>query len=258
MPFVRVDGRSLEYEWVGEGAPGAPTLVFLHEGLGSIGQWRELPQRLASATSCAALVYSRYGHGQSDVLQEPRSPTYMHDEALRSLPELLAKLQVSAPVLVGHSDGASIALIHAGAGHAVRGLVLEAPHVFVEDFGLEGIREVTRAFAHTELRQRLGRYHRDVEKMFRGWSDIWLSPAFRDWNIEVSLRGIRCPVLVIQGADDEYGTMAQVDAIARQVRGPCELLKLGACGHTPHRDQPDVTLAAMSRFVAGLDLTVRR
>ncbi len=249
MPFVEVDGRALEYEWVGD---GAPTLVFLHEGLGSIGQWRDFPQRVARATGCAALVYARYGHGQSDVLQEPRTPAYMHDEARRSLPELLAKLRIIAPVLVGHSDGASIALIHAGAGHAVRGLVLEAPHVFVEEYGLEGIRVATRAFEGTDLRQRLGRYHSDAEAMFRGWSDIWLSPAFRGWNIEACLSGIRCPVLAIQGVNDEYGTMAQLDTIARQVRGPCELVKLVDCGHAPHRDQPDVTLAAVQRLVAGV------
>ena len=249
MPFVEVNGRSVEYEWVGERAPGRPTLVFLHEGLGSIRQWRDFPQRVASATGCAALGYARYGHGQSDVLQEPRTPAYMHDEALRSLPELLATLQIVAPVLVGHSDGASIALIYAGAGHAVRGLVLEAPHVFVEEYGLEGIRAATRAFESTDLLQRLGRYHRDAKRMFRGWSDVWLSPEFREWNIEASLPGICCPVLAIQGADDEYGTMAQLEAIARQVHGPCELLKLAGCGHTPHREQPDVTLAVVQRFI---------
>ena len=252
MSFISVTGRTLEYEWRGESAPGKPTLVFLHEGLGSIEQWRDFPLRVASATGCAALVYSRYGYGQSDVLQEPRTPSFMHDEALRSLPELLSSLKIVAPVLLGHSDGASIALIHAGAGHAVRGLVLEAPHVFVEEHGLEGIREARRAFETTDLSQRLGKYHRDAARTFRGWNDVWLSPAFRYWNIEKLLSGVRCPVLAIQGEDDEYGTTAQLDAIARQVSGPCERLTLPACGHAPHRDQPAATLAAVARFVNGL------
>src|SRR5438067_1121214 len=195
MPFISVTGRTLEYEWRGESAPGKPTLVFLHEGLGSIEQWRDFPLRVASATGCAALVYSRYGYGQSDVLQEPRPPSFMHDEALRSLSELLSSLNIPAPVLLGHSDGASIALIHAGAGHAVRGLVLEAPHVFVEEHGLEGIREARRAFETTDLRQRLGKYHRDAARTFRGWNDVWLSPAFRHWNIEKLLSGSRGPAV---------------------------------------------------------------
>jgi len=218
-------------------------------GLGSLRQWRDFPMRVANATGCAALVYSRYGYGQSDVLQEPRTPSFMHDEALRSLPELLSSLRIVAPVLVGHSDGASIALIYAGAGHLARGLVLEAPHVFVEEHGLAGIREAKRAFETTDLSECLAKYHRDTERTFRGWNDVWLSPAFRDWTIEDCLPGVRCPVLAIQGEDDEYGTMAQLDAIARGVSGPCDLVKLPACGHSPHRDLPEATLTAVTRFV---------
>ena len=218
-------------------------------GLGSLRQWRDFPMRVANATGCAALVYSRYGYGQSDVLQEPRTPSFMHDEALRSLPELLSSLRIVAPVLVGHSDGASIALIYAGVGHPARGLVLEAPHVFVEEHGLEGIREAKRAFETTDLSECLAKYHRDTERTFRGWNDVWLSPAFRDWTIEDCLPGVRCPVLAIQGEHDEYGTMAQLDAIARGVSGPCELVKLPGCGHSPHRDQPEATVAAVTHFV---------
>jgi len=252
VAFISVAGRRLEYEWIGESAPGKPPLVFLHEGLGSLRQWRDFPARVTTATGSAALVYSRYGHGQSDVLEEPRTPSFMHDEAGRSLPELLSTLKIAAPVLVGHSDGASIALVHAGAGHPARGLVLEAPHVFVEEHGLEGIRRAKRAFETTDLVRRLGKYHRDAARTFRGWNDVWLSPAFRDWNIEDCLPGVRCPVLVIQGENDEFGTMAQLDAIARGVSGPCELLKLPACGHSPHRDRPEAVLAAVTRFVNGL------
>src|SRR5438067_3575656 len=183
MPFISVTGRTLEYEWRGESAPGKPTLVFLHEGLGSIEQWRDFPLRVASATGCAALVYSRYGYGQSDVLQEPRPPSFMHDEALRSLPELLSSLNIPVPVLLGHSDGASIALIHAGAGHAVRGVVAMAPHVFIEPLCLTSIANAAHAFANTDLADRLGRYHREARKTFYGWADVWLEPDFKGWDI---------------------------------------------------------------------------
>ncbi|MDH5576898.1 MAG: alpha/beta hydrolase [Betaproteobacteria bacterium] len=250
MPFVTCAGHALEYEWRDAGAPGKPTLVFLHEGLGSIRQWRDFPQQVAQATGCHALVYSRYGYGQSDVLAEPRVDVrFMHREALEALPELLAKLAIERPVLIGHSDGASIALIHAGAGHAVRGLALMAPHVFVEPICVTSIGKASAAFASTDLAQRLAKYHRDPRKTFHLWADVWLDPEFLQWNIEEYLPGIACPVLAIQGEDDEYGTMAQVEAIRRGVRGPCELRKLAACGHAPFRDQPQATLEAMTRFI---------
>jgi pimeloyl-ACP methyl ester carboxylesterase len=250
MPFQSAAGRSLECEWI-EG--GEPTLVFLHEGLGSIRQWRDFPARAARASGCRVLLYNRYGYGDSDVLAEPRvGVRFMHDEALVALPELLAGVRIEAPVLVGHSDGASIALIHAGAGHPVRGLVLMAPHVFVEDICIRSIEQARHTFETGDLRARLGRYHRDPEKTFHLWNDVWLDPEFRRWNIEEYLPGIRAPVLAIQGEDDAYGTMAQLEAIARQVRGPCELLKLARCGHSPQRDQPEATLAALTRFVGAL------
>ena len=247
MPHITAAGHALEYEAI-EGR--GPTLVFLHEGLGSVGQWRDFPRRVAQATGCPALVYARYGYGQSDVLAEARVPvSFMHDEALTSLPQLLAALGVADPILVGHSDGASIALIHAGAGHPARGVVALAPHVFVEDICISSIAAAREAFETTDLPARLGRYHRDPRRMFYLWCDAWLDPRFRDWNIEGYLPGIRCPVLAIQGEDDEYGSMAQLDAIARQVRGPCELLKLPGCGHSPQRDRADDVAAAVARFV---------
>jgi pimeloyl-ACP methyl ester carboxylesterase len=183
------------------------------------------------------------------VLEAPHAATFMHDEARVALPEVLRALGIEEPVLFGHSDGASIALIHAGSGHAVRGLVLEAPHVFVEEHGLKGIVEAKRAFDAGGLRDGLAKYHRDAEKTFRGWNDAWLAPGFRDWNIEGFLPGIQCPVLAIQGVDDQYGTMAQLESIRQRVSGPCELLKLADCGHSPHRDQPGAVLAAVTRFV---------
>jgi len=255
MPTVRAAGRSLAYEWVGEGANGKPVLVFLHEGLGSIRQWRDFPAKLAAATGCRGLVYDRYGYGQSEVLAEKRRTVrFMHDEALSALPEMLAALKIQNPILVGHSDGASIALIHAGAGHPARGVVAMAPHVFIEPICISSIRKATETFERTDFAEKLGRYHRDARKTFYGWADVWLDPEFRGWDIrEDYLPKVRCPVLAIQGHDDEYGTMAQLDEIARCVAGRCELLKLEQCGHSPFRDQPEQTLRAIRAFVKGLE-----
>ena len=251
MPVVKAAGRSLSYEWIEGEARGKPTLIFLHEGLGSIRQWRDFPVKVVAATGCRALVYDRYGYGQSDVLEEPRrSARFMHDEALRLLPDLRKKLGIDDAILVGHSDGASIALIHAGAGHQARGVAVMAPHVFIEPVCLASIREAIRAFETTDLPAKLGRYHRDARKTFYGWADVWTEDNFESWDIrEDYLSRIRCPVLAIQGHADEYGTMAQLDDIARHTAGPCELLKLEDCGHTPFRDQPEKTLAAVARFI---------
>jgi pimeloyl-ACP methyl ester carboxylesterase len=250
MPFVNCAGHALEYEWLDAEEAGRPTLVFLHEGLGSIRQWRDFPLQVVKATGCRALLYSRYGYGQSDVLREDKAGVrFMHREALEALPALLAALRVERPVLVGHSDGASIALIHAGAGHAVRALAVMAPHVFVEPICVESIRKASDAFEASGLAERLGKYHRDPVKTFRLWADAWLDPAFRAWNIEEYLPGIACPVLAIQGEEDQYGTMEQLERLRRGVRGPCELVKLAACGHAPFREQPQATLDALTRFV---------
>jgi pimeloyl-ACP methyl ester carboxylesterase len=246
--FSTVNGRSLEYQRIAAAGDG-PTLVFLHEGLGSIGQWRDFPVRIATATGLPALVYARYGHGQSDVLQQAHGADFMHREALESLPELLRTLGIARPVLIGHSDGASIALIHAGAGHPVRSLAVMAPHVFVEDISIEGIVAAKHAFETTDLPQKLARHHRDSNKTFYGWNDVWLSTAFRSWNIERYLPAITCPLLAIQGHGDEYGSMAQVDAIARQSGGPVEVLKLERCGHSPQKDQAEAVVAAITEFV---------
>jgi pimeloyl-ACP methyl ester carboxylesterase len=252
LSFVTAQGRKLEVQKIRGAEGGAPTLVFLHEGLGSVSMWREFPGKVVEATGCTAVVYSRYGYGNSDVFGEPRSVRYMHDEALNTLPELLAALGVRDPVLVGHSDGGSIALIHAAA-HPVKGLVVMAPHVFVEDLSVRSIAEAKAVFEGTDLPQKLGRHHADAAKTFRGWNDIWLHQDFRAWNIEEALPRITCPMLAIQGFDDEYGTMAQLEAIARQTAGPIELLRLAACRHSPHRDQPKVVIEAMARFIDRLD-----
>lgn len=246
-------GHKLEVQRIAGSGKAARTLVFLHEGLGSLAMWRDFPRSAAVATGCAAVVYSRYGYGRSDVLSEPRAVDYMHVEATEVLPELLARLEIPDPVLVGHSDGGSIALIHAATRDGVTGLVVMAPHVFVEDISVKSIAEAKTAFETTDLPQKLGRYHADAAKTFWGWNDIWLHRDFRAWNIEEYLPRIRCPMLAIQGFDDEYGTMAQLEAVARQTGGPIELLRLAACRHSPHRDQPEVVIEAMSRFVDRLD-----
>ena len=246
MPQVVAAGHALEYRWI-EGS--GPPLVFLHEGLGSIGQWRDFPDRPARATGCRALVYDRYGYGQSEVLKEARvSVKFMHDGALRELPDLLKNLEIENPILIGHSDGASIALIYAGV-HPVRAVTVMAPHVFIEDICIDSIRKAARQFETTDLPERLGKYHRDARKTFHLWADAWLDPAFREWNIAAYLPRIKCPLLAIQGEGDEYGTMAQLDAIKRQVSGPCELLKLPDCGHSPHRDQTERVLNSISGFI---------
>ena len=250
--FVTVQGRRLEYRRIASSRPALPTLVFLHEGLGSVSTWRDFPDRVAATTGCGVLVHSRYGYGRSDALERPHRVDYMHREALDFLPELLDKLGIDDPLPVGHSDGGSIALIYAGARHPAKGLALLAPHVFVEDISVESIAKARQAFETTDLPQKLARHHADPAKTFYGWNDIWLHPDFRSWNIEAFLPDVRVPILAIQGQDDEYGTMRQVDAIAAQAGGPVELVRLAECGHSPHRDQPEATLAAIRRFVGAL------
>jgi pimeloyl-ACP methyl ester carboxylesterase len=251
--YLAAHGRRLEYRWISPRERGKPPLVLLHEGLGSAELWRDFPDRLADRTGSGALVYSRYGYGHSDVLAGPRNIRYLEHEALTSLPAVLATLRIGSPVLVGHSDGASIALIHAADGRwPVRGLVLEAPHVRVEDVTIQGITEARAAYESGTLRDKLRPWHTDVDATFHGWADVWLQPRFREWNIEERLSGIRCPTLAIQGEDDRYGTLAQVEAIRGGSGGPVEVLTLKGCGHAPHAERPEEVLDAMARFVAAL------
>jgi pimeloyl-ACP methyl ester carboxylesterase len=246
-------GHRLEAVWLGPPPDLAPTLVFLHEGLGSVTAWRDFPQRLVDATGLGALVFSRWGYGQSDPVTLPRPLRYMHDEALRALPDVLDAAGVRDAVLVGHSDGASIALVFAGSGlpaaSCVRALVLEAPHVFVEDVSVTSIAAAADAYWTGDLRARLARHHADVDGAFWGWNRAWLDPGFRSWNIEEYLPRVRVPSLVVQGEDDPYGTLAQVAAIEQKSGGPVERLVLPRCGHAPHKDQPDATIGAVARFV---------
>jgi len=249
---LEVQGHELEVLRIPARDADAPELVFLHEGLGSVSHWKDFPARVAKATGCPVTVYSRYGSGKSDLLTEARPVHFMHDEALHALPDLLAQLSIEDPILVGHSDGASIALIYAGAHDRVRGLVMLAPHVFVEDLSVASIAAAKVTFETTNLQEKLGRHHRDAARTFWGWNNIWLHPQFRSWNIDEYLPRIRCPILAIQGVDDEYGTMAQVEAIRRQAKGPVQVLALENCKHSPQRDQPEATLGASVKFVENI------
>lgn len=233
------------------GSSEAASVVFLHEGLGSLDLWKGFPARVAAATGRRVIVYSRSGYGGSSMSQVPRTADYMHREALDVLPELLDLLHAERPVLVGHSDGASIALIHAGgSGRPVTALALLAPHVFVEEETLAGIRSARSAFEAGELRRRLGKYHADVDHTFWGWNDVWLSRQFAHWNIEEYLPAIGCPTLIIQGEDDPYGTVEQVDRICRGIAGSTERQLLTDCGHAPHLEHAQVTLAALSTWLS--------
>jgi pimeloyl-ACP methyl ester carboxylesterase len=253
-------GRAIriEYQWVGcEGAAAhTPLLVFLHEGLGSLAMWKDFPQQLCEAAGCRGLVYSRPGYGRSTPRAdgETWAPDFMHRQAHEVLPALLQVLQVDAseqPLwLVGHSDGASIALLYAArAGAELAGLVVMAPHILVEGVTVSQIEQARTAYLQTDLRERLTRYHDDPDSAFWGWNTIWLDARFRDWSIGSELADIACPLLAVQGLDDPYGTLEQIHGIARRVP-QTELLELGNCGHSPHRDQADRLIAQVSAFIA--------
>jgi pimeloyl-ACP methyl ester carboxylesterase len=237
----------LEYRVAGS---GDRALVFLHHGLGSAATWRDLPADLARSTGWKTVAYSRSGHGWSGPLAQPPGVDFMHVHARETLPRVLDEIAANDVVLVGHSDGASIALILAGDAYPVSGLVLIAPHVFVEDETVAGIEAAVDQFQNDDLAVRLGRYHRDPTVAFHAWSGIWLDPAFRGWNIVDSLPGVTCPVLVIQALDDEYGTIAQVDTIEQRVSGPVRRFILPDGGHSPHQAHPDLVIEAITDFVA--------
>lgn len=249
MAFVDIDGQSLEYQLIPSERRDRPTLVLLHEGLGSVALWREFPARLAQASRCPTLSWSRRGYGNSVPLTAPRTASYLHEEALQHLPSLLAALAIERPVLIGHSDGGSIALLYAAAWpDRVAGVVVLAPHEFVEEKALLGIRLAGETYASSDWPQKLGRYHRDPDAVFRAWHDTWLSPDFRSWDITGCLSKITCPILAIQGEDDEYATMRQIECIA-EAAPDVELLKLADCRHSPHRDQQRAVIEAIIGFV---------
>jgi pimeloyl-ACP methyl ester carboxylesterase len=249
---IKVDGRHVEAAMHGPAPDRAPTLVLLHEGLGCVAMWRDFPQKLAARAGYGVLAYSRPGYGKSDPVPLPRRLSYMHDEALQVLPQVLDQAGIKKAILIGHSDGASIAAIYAGGRQdfRVRGLALMAPHFFVEDISVKSIAAAKEAYDRGDLRERLKRYHRDnVDIAFRGWNDAWLDPGFRSWRIDDYVAHIRVPILIVQGRDDQYGTLAQIELAERDAYSPVDAVILDRCGHSPQVDQPEATLETIAEFV---------
>ncbi len=248
--FLDVGGVSLEYRMIGPRPDRAPTIVMLHEGLGCAGMWGDFPDRLSAATGAGIFVYSRAGYGQSSPVTLPRPLSYMHDEAHEILPRLLSGIGFKRGLLLGHSDGASISAIYAGSiqDHRIRGLILIAPHFFVEDVSVKSIAEAKTAYAQTDLRAKLGRWHKDPDNAFRGWNDAWLDPKFREWDITQELAYIRVPILIVQGEDDQYGTVKQIGVAQEECYCPVEAALLSGAKHSPQREAPEATLKAVSDF----------
>jgi pimeloyl-ACP methyl ester carboxylesterase len=249
LPLLAVPGGRVEYVDV-PGDPALAPLLFLHEGLGSVRLWRGWPERVAAGTGRRAVAYSRLGHGFSDPPAAPRTAGFMHAEAADVVPALRRALRLTDPVLVGHSDGGSIALVHA-ATHPVTGLVVLAPHVIAEEAGLVGVAAARDAFTGGELAARMARHHRDPAVTFTNWNDVWLSEEFRSWDLRPLLPGITAPALAVQGTADPYGTTLHVEAVRDGSNGPVELLVLG-CGHAPHLEEPERVTAEVVRFLSGL------
>ena len=252
--WFEVDGTRLEARTWGPPPDRAPTLVLLHEGLGCVALWRDFPERLAAATGWGVLAYSRAGYGTSDPCDLPRPVDYMTDEAVRVLPQVLDQAGIRRSVLLGHSDGGSISALYGGhvRDHRIRGMILLAPHFFVEDVSVQAILAARDAYARG-LRERLSRYHANVDTAFRGWNEAWLNPAFREWDITETLWPLQVPVLAIQGDQDPYGTRAQVDVIAQQMYAPAEVHLLDDCGHAPHQDHPHKVMNLVSDFLTRLE-----
>ena len=252
--FVDIGGTRLEYRMIGPRPETAPTLVLLHEGLGCVGLWGDFPDRLAAATGAGVFVYSRAGYGRSSPAAVPRPVDFMHQEAREVLPRLLDAIGFRRGLLVGHSDGASIATIHAGSvgDHRVRGLILIAPHFFTEEMGLAEIARARDAYATGDLRARLARWHDDVDNAFRGWNEVWLDPAFRRWDITEDLAYARVPILIVQGERDQYGTLRQIEAAREECYCPVEVALLAGIQHAPHREAPETTERVVAEFALRL------
>ena len=252
--FLRIGASELEYRMIGPAPDQAPTIVMLHEGLGSARLWGDFPDRLQAATGAGVLAYSRAGYGASTAVTLPRPLDYMHVEALEVLPELLDRIGFRRGLLLGHSDGASIAAIYAGShqDHRVQGVAMIAPHFVVEDIGLAAIAETRTAYQTADLKAKLARWHDDVDNAFYGWSDAWLDPGFRDWDISEFLAYIRVPVAILQGTDDQYGTMRQIEIAREECYCPVEVTMIPGAGHSPHRDVPGPVVDAIAAFSAAV------
>jgi pimeloyl-ACP methyl ester carboxylesterase len=252
--FLRIGAHDLEYRMIGPAPSEAPTIVMLHEGLGSAALWGDFPQSLQAATGMGVLVYSRAGYGASTSVTLPRPLDYMSREALDVLPALLDAIGFERGVLLGHSDGASIAAIYAGAAgdHRVRGVVLIAPHFIVEEISLASIAEIRKTYETTDLRSKLARWHQNVDNAFYGWNDAWLDPDFRRWDISDYLAYIRVPVAILQGADDQYGTIRQIEIAKEECYCPVDVTVIADAGHSPHREMPRLTLETISEFTKNI------
>jgi len=248
--LLTIGGSDLEYRLIGPPPDQAPTIVMLHEGLGSAALWGDFPDRLQAATSAGVFVYSRAGYGASSPVKLPRPLDYMHIEALEVLPKLLGQMGFRRGLLVGHSDGASIAAIYAGGvqDHRVQGIALIAPHFIVEDISVASIAAIKTAYETSELKAKLARWHSDVDNAFYGWNGAWLDPKFRSWDISEYLAYIRVPVAILQGADDEYGTVRQIEIARQECYCPVDVTEIPGAGHQPHREAPGATLDAVSEF----------
>jgi pimeloyl-ACP methyl ester carboxylesterase len=248
--LVTIANGKIEYVFHKVERPGAPVIVMLHEGLGALSLWRNFPKKLSDILNCSVFVYSRHGYGYSDFIDEEFDTQYMHREAISILPQLLSHFEINNPILYGHSDGASIALIHASlADTRVKGLILEAPHVFVENISLDGLKAARDAFEKGGLKESLAKHHCEPERIFRYWSNIWLSSNFLSWNIVSCVSDIRCPTLLIQGEQDAYGTLSQIDTIMKNIPSNCEKKILPAIGHSPHRETSELVLQSVQSFI---------
>ena len=248
--FLRIGTSDLEYRMIGPMPDAAPTIVMLHEGLGSAGLWGDFPEKLQAATGAGVFAYSRAGYGASTPAKLPRPLDYMHSEALDVLPKLLAAIGFRRGILVGHSDGASIAAIYAGShqDHRVQGIAMIAPHFIVEDISVASIAAIKKAYETTELKAKLARWHKDVDNAFYGWNGAWLDPNFRNWDISEYLAYIRVPIAILQGVDDEYGTMRQIEIAQEECYCPVDVTEIPGAGHSPHREAPGATLDTISDF----------
>ncbi|MCO5132102.1 MAG: alpha/beta hydrolase [Xanthobacteraceae bacterium] len=247
---LTIGDARIEYRMTGPSPDAAPTLVLLHEGLGCAALWGDFPQRLAEVTGCGVFAYSRAGYGASSPAALPRRPDYMHVEALDVLPRVLEAIGFRRGLLIGHSDGASIAAIYAGGvqDHRVRGVALMAPHFVVEDISIASIAQAKAAYESGDLKQKLARWHHDADNAFHGWNGAWLDPRFHDWDISDSLAYIRVPVLIVQGENDQYGTVRQIEVAQEECYCPVDVALLPGVGHSPYREAPDRTLAVLRDF----------
>ncbi len=252
--FLTAGGKQLEYACFGPSPAEAETIVMLHEGLGCLALWRDLPEKLAEQTGYGVFAYSRTGHGQSDLADLPRPLDYMTGEALNVLPEVLNAFDFRRGILLGHSDGATIAAIYAGSvqDHRVRGAVLMAPHFFTEEMGLAEIARARDTYQTGDLKDRMAKYHKDPDNTFLGWNNVWLDPDYKNWNVAEVIDFLRIPVLAIQGADDQYGTLAQIEEIESRIYAPVDVEIFPECRHSPHLDQPEQTQDAIAEFAARL------